>query len=254
MENFIEKHIQEERKSLLQHSVYQQIQSLEDLHLFMEIHIFAVWDFMSLLKALQQRLTCVEIPWMPTDNRATRALINEIVKEEESDIDEAGEPISHFELYLEAMKKAGASDHLMQQFLERVKRVGIDGALDFALLPDGVRAFLKHTFDIVRNGKTHEIAAAFTYGREDLIPDMFRQVVAGLHQSEADKLNTFVYYLNRHIGLDEDHHGPLAHQMITELCGDDAKKWQEAADTALQCLKMRKVLWDGVLKLDKVES
>jgi hypothetical protein len=76
---------------------------------------------------------------------------------------------------------------------------------------------------------------------------MFRQVVAGLQAEHQDKLSTFVYYLNRHIGLDEDHHGPLAHQMISELCGDDAKKWQEAADTALQCLKMRKILWDAVL-------
>lgn len=242
-----------ERESLLKHPVYQQIQTLEDLHRFMSLHVFAVWDFMSLLKALQQRLTCVETPWMPTEDRETRALINEIVKEEESDIDLQGCAISHFELYLEAMQKAGASDHLIKQFLERIRRVGLDGALDFAVIPDGVRQFLKYTFNVIRNGSTHEIAAAFTYGREDLIPDMFRQVVAGLQKTHADKLDTFIYYLNRHIGLDEDHHGPLAHKMICTLCGDDPKKWEETANTAKKSLEMRQILWNAVLVNDNVE-
>jgi hypothetical protein len=253
MNNFIEQKIANERASLLQHPVYAQIQSLEDLHRFMGLHVFAVWDFMSLLKALQQRLTCVETPWMPTADRETRALINEIVKEEESDVDPSGKAISHFELYLEAMHQAGASTHLIQQFLERVQRVGLDGALDFALVPEGVRSFLQYTFEVIRNGKTHEIAAAFTYGREDLIPDMFRQVVAGLHEAHAEKLDTFIYYLNRHIGLDEDHHGPLAHQMITTLCGDDQRKWEEAAHTAQKSLEMRSLLWDAVLGKEAIE-
>jgi hypothetical protein len=251
----IKQQIEPQRQGLLAHEVYKHISSLEDLHRFMELHAFAVWDFMSLLKALQQRLTCVEVPWMPTQDAATRGLINEIVKEEESDVDLEGNFVSHFELYLQAMEKAGATTHLIRQFLERVSRVGLDGALDFALIPEGVREFMSVTFDIIRNGKTHEIASAFTFGREDLIPDMFRKVVAGLGEQHAGKLDVFDYYLNRHIGLDEDHHGPLANQMMLNLCGDDPKKWQEVELSAIRSLEARKVLWDAVMAYSsKVEQ
>src|ERR1700760_2966336 len=97
------------RKQLIEHPLYKHINSLNELSVFMEHHVFAVWDFMSLLKALQQKLTCTTLPWMPAGNANTRYLINEIVTGEESDIDEYGNRTSHFELYLKAMAQAGAS-------------------------------------------------------------------------------------------------------------------------------------------------
>ncbi|MDX5438369.1 MAG: DUF3050 domain-containing protein, partial [Pontibacter sp.] len=112
--------LQEHRQQLLKHNVYQSLETLEDLRLFMEHHVFAVWDFMSLLKALQRDLTSVSLPWMPTGNPTTRRLINEIVLEEETDVDPQGNPVSHFELYLQAMAEAGADKNQIGQLLQSI--------------------------------------------------------------------------------------------------------------------------------------
>ena len=39
------------REALLDHSLYGNVASVADLRLFMEDHVFAVWDFMSLAEA-----------------------------------------------------------------------------------------------------------------------------------------------------------------------------------------------------------
>jgi hypothetical protein len=70
---------------LLSHHLYQHICDERSLRLFMRAHVFAVWDFQSLIKALQRMLTCVEIPWLPSGDPLARRLINEIVLDEESD-------------------------------------------------------------------------------------------------------------------------------------------------------------------------
>ena len=103
------------RARLLAHSLYARMASLDDVQRFMESHVFAVWDFMSLLKRLQRDLTCLDLPWVPVGEAEVRFLINEIVCGEESDVDPAGTRISHFELYLRAMHEAG----------ERVLKTGL---------------------------------------------------------------------------------------------------------------------------------
>ena len=57
------------RAQVVEHSVYHHIEALTDVRIFMEHHVFAVWDFMSLLKTLQRHLTCVTVPWMPQGDR-----------------------------------------------------------------------------------------------------------------------------------------------------------------------------------------
>ena len=159
------------RDRLIGHPIYQSIQSPAALRTFMEHHIYAVWDFMSLLKALQQSLTCVTSPWVPIGSANTRYLINEIVIGEESDVDERGLRTSHFELYLRAMEQAGADTGPVLGMVEAlVAGKALAEVLDTEV-PDGRnRDFLDFTFGTIATGDVHRIAAVFTFGREDLIP------------------------------------------------------------------------------------
>ena len=235
------------RQRLTSHSVYQSLHTLEDLRVFMEHHVFAVWDFMSLLKALQRELTCVEVPWVPRGNPATRRLINDIVLEEETDVDPEGHPASHFELYLRSMRECGADTAPIEQLLAALAQgAAVPEALEAAQAPASVRKFVLETFRIIDSGKPHTVAAAFTFGREDVIPDMFRHLVHDLRQRFPGQLDTFTYYLDRHIQLDEEVHTPLAQQMVRELCQDDAQRWQESRDVAAACMQARVGLWDGI--------
>ena len=112
----IRKNIEPLRQEIMNHKVYSVINDLDDLRIFMKYHVYAVWDFMSLLKALQNNLTCTSIPWFPKGSADTRFLINEIVVGEESDVDLSGNRKSHFELYLDAMHQCDANTLPIQKF------------------------------------------------------------------------------------------------------------------------------------------
>jgi hypothetical protein len=248
---FLQQEVAHTRRVLLNNGLYYRLQSLADLRTFMEHHVFAVWDFMSLLKSLQRDLTCVTLPWIPTKNAATRRLINEIVLEEESDVDQHGQPASHFEMYLRSMEECGADTGPIRRLLASLAAgESVAQALHAAQAPASVRQFVETTFDIINSGKTHAVASAFTFGREDLIPAMFRQLVGELRDRFPGQLDTFMYYLDRHIQLDEEVHTPLAQQMVRELCGDDPQCWQDCQQVAIRCMEARMMLWDGVKLAD----
>ena len=236
------------QQRLAKHPLYASIASIEDLHTFMQSHVFAVWDFMSLLKALQRGLTCVDVPWLPSPQPEARRLINEIVLGEESDLHQ-GRAASHFELYLQAMRECGASTTVIDALLAQLRDGSpLENALRTMSIPDAARIFVQHTFALIQKGQLHATAAAFTFGREDLIPDMFRGFVRELDQQMAGRLELFVWYLERHIEVDGEEHGPMALRMVAELCGDDPQRWQEAGDAAEQALLARRALWDGILQ------
>jgi hypothetical protein len=235
------------RSQLAGHGVYEALQSVEDVRVFMEHHVFAVWDFMALLKSLQRALTGVDVPWLPTGSPRARRLINEIVLEEESDeID--GTPISHFELYHRAMGEIGADRRPIDSLLAAVRAgTPIDVALAECGAPPGARAFVVKTFDIIASGKPHMVAAAFTFGREEPIPSMFRTLLGALSRQGEHMLRSLTVYLDRHIDLDEDRHAPMAVEMLAELCGDDCMRWEEAAQAANAALAARLSLWSSVV-------
>jgi hypothetical protein len=237
-----------QKNELLQHPLYNKVKTIEDLQAFLEGHVYAVWDFMSLLKALQAKLTCTTTPWFPTTNPQTRYLINEIVLAEETDLTIDGRRQSHYEMYIEAMQACGANTFEIEHFLNEINSLkNIFVAIKTSHLHPGIKAFLDFTFTVIEHGKPHEIAAAFTFGREDLIPSMFTSIIKSFQEnlSETD-LSKLIYYFERHIELDADEHGPMAMEMITELCVEDAQKWKEVEEVSILALEKRIGLWNAI--------
>jgi hypothetical protein len=226
------------QRELANHPIYQTFNNLDSIQHFMRAHVFAVWDFMSLLKSLQRHITCVTLPWRPSPYPAEMVrLINQIVVGEESDLDQNGNPTSHFELYLKAMEEIGASTAEIRDFL---------ATMDLTQIPEGTRKFVAHNLEVAQHGHVVEVAASFFYGREKLIPDMFETIVATL-KKENIKAPTFLYYLERHIEVDSGEHGPLALKCLDHLTANDEELKSLAHKSGLEALDQRQKLWDHVL-------
>jgi hypothetical protein len=213
----------------------------------MEYHVFAVWDFMSLVKALQRKLTCTDLPWVPVGSPSTRRLINEIVWGEESDVDQFNQPASHFELYLKAMEEIGADTTPMKNLLAEIQNgTPWEKAVAKSSIPDEIKSFLNFSLTTATQAPVHVIASVFTYGREDLIPDLFIAIIKEMAKEKGANYSTLVYYFERHIEVDSGEHGPMAQQMIKELCGDNSQLWEQANNAAQQALQKRIMLWNFI--------
>ncbi len=235
------------RLEIINHKVYSAIENLDDLKIFMQYHVFAVWDFMSILKTLQNNLTCTNVPWFPKGTADTRHLINEIVVAEESDLDVNGNRKSHFEMYLEAMKQCGADTYQIEKFIEVLTKTGnFELAFAESNTPKEAQDFVNFTFKIIGSNKSYLQSSIFTFGREDLIPGMFFSIVNDIDKKFPHSISLFKYYLERHIELDGDHHSNLALEMTSKLCGTNEQFWNEAEHATLESLQKRIELWDGV--------
>ena len=243
----IESKLEPLRNQLKSHPLYSTLSSIDDVATFMEKHVFAVWDFMSLLKSLQNHLTNVNTPWTPKGKGPTARFINEIVMAEESDVNELGLAMSHYEMYIDAMIQVGADTSNINLFIKAIEKGdNLEDASKKIKLDAPILEFIKFTMDIVNSDKPHSIASAFTFGREDVIPDMFLEIIEQSKTNDDKTYSKLLYYLNRHIELDGDEHGPISLKMVEELCGNDNLKWEDVLETATEALKMRLKLWDHI--------
>lgn len=235
------------RNRLESHPIYDAVESIEDLQCFMQHHIYSVWDFMSLIKYLQSIVAPTTVPWVPQGDPEVRRFINELVLEEESDQTQDGQSFSsHFELYKNAMQEIGASIENIQKFTDKVQSTEIELAINNCQIPEPSRQFTLTTFNFINNNKPHEVAAALALGREHIIPCMFRSILQkiGITEKQAP---IFHFYLNRHIGLDEDFHAPLSLRLLNGLCANESLKIDEAIAAADKAINARIDFWDGVL-------
>jgi hypothetical protein len=213
----------------------------------MKYHVYAVWDFMSLLKTLQNNLTCTQVPWFPVGDAETRHLINEIVAGEESDIDSNGAYKSHFELYRDAMLQCGANLKDIDLFIEKLRSgIPMQTCFENVHTPEAAIDFVNFTFNIIDSKKLHLQSAIFTFGREDLIPGMFISLINDLNKKFPETISVFKYYLERHIEVDGDHHSKIAIQMTENLCSENPTLWEEATAVSIASLQKRIALWDAV--------
>jgi Protein of unknown function (DUF3050) len=216
----------------------------------MEDHVFAVWDFMSLLKRLQQDMTCTRVPWLPAVNPKAAHLINDIVIGEETDVDPDGLYVSHLEVYLRAMEEIGASTVQFDTFCSMV-RAGdpVEVSLTRTGVAQHVRTFVTHTMELANTGTTEEVLAAFFYGREDIIPGMFRRLLKTLYGAKHDEHNLrhFIYYIDRHIELDGDSHGPKGKELLEDQLRNSRDKARRVMLAACTSIEARIALWNGTL-------
>lgn len=270
--------IREHRAALQNHPVYGMVQDRDALRIFMRAHVFAVWDFMTLLKSLQGALTCTRTPWLPVEDTDSARFINEIVLGEETDEVSPGYYTSHYALYLDAMEEVGADTGPMRAF-EAALRAGAppEDALALPAVPPSVRPFVAHTLTAA-SGPTHAVAAVFLFGREDVIPAMFMKLL-GVHAvarprgallarslawkalkgaeralrpervepASAPPSDAFRVYLERHIELDGESHGPMGERLLMNLCRNDDARWDEATAASIAALQARRALWDAVM-------
>ena len=234
------------RQQLEQHPVFESLASPDDLRCFMRAHVFAVWDFMSLLKRLQRDLTCVDVPWMPRHDKVAAHLINEIVLGEESDVAPNGEPASHLDIYLDAMQEIDADTAQFRRFQQLVTN-GVDpiDAMHAVGTPEYVCSFVAHTLHIAAHESTLTVMANFFHGRENVIPRMFTALLQRW-QIDEDRAPMFVFYLRRHIEVDGDSHGPMAQQIIERATADDPVRQELVLHAAIESVKARIALWDGL--------
>lgn len=260
--------IEDDRQQVLRHNIYNIMAENHDngmkdslnqkIATFMEHHVWAVYDYFQLLKRLQRHFTCVELPWRPTKDPKMRHFITEIVAEEECDEAEDGVThISHLELYVRSMEKLGANTKPINQFLAALDdyddMLSFESWFEEILIKSGApkasQEHVKMTMDLARNGSICEVAAVFTFGREDIIPKMFIRILNNHNLASSEEFSIFRYYLQRHIDLDGKDHGPHAIALVNGVCGDDPEKWKQATDAVKKALKARTELWSAVEKL-----
>lgn len=230
---------------LEQHALYGVLDTPDRVRAFMERHVFAVWDFMLLIKSLQASLTSVEGPWVPPADAAAARFVNEIVLGEESDEVSPGRILSHLELYIEAMEEIEADVTPIRSLIDALRRgASAREALLASRAPDAARRFVEAGLGATID-PLHMTAAAFCHGREDAIPRMFRSIIATLDR-HAIACPTMRLYLERHIEVDGEQHGPMAEALLDRLCGGEPGRIRDAEGAAERALASRDRFWTEI--------
>ena len=242
-----------QKHTLVNHPIFSSIKTIEQLRVFMEHHVYCVWDFMSLLKRLQKEICCVQVPWNPVKNAMACRLINEIVLGEESDITPNGNYASHFDIYIQAMEDIGANTqvvkqfiHVMSEYQQNLTQENYQKALH--IIPPIAAKFVSHTLDIALNQSVYANLGSFFHGRENVIPGMFSHLLKTWSINE-EKAPMFHYYLIRHIELDGDEHGPAGDKLIHSMTENNSQAIIEMLDFSIQSVQSRIQLWDDLQKI-----
>lgn len=239
--------IQRLTTELATHRLYHSVKSIADVHMYMEHQVWCVWDFMTVVKAIQRHFLCGDIAWVPPVDALTGHQIYEILMTEETDIDETGgRNSSHFDTYLRAMSQAGANRTAIDLFISVLRGgASIEDALSIAKPPEAARDFVGVTLKIAR-GPVQGIVAAFCLSREGIIPDMFTTFLSHLQMTE--KLSIFEWYLRRHVAVDSECHGPQSVRLFKHIVGDDPIKLAESLEAAREALAARIIFLDKIFE------
>jgi hypothetical protein len=242
-------HIEALLQELDDHPLYPELREAADLRIFMSHHIYAVWDYMSLIKNLQRHLAPATVPWMPEEHPTYRRYVNLLVLHEESDQAPAGISrlpyMSHLALYLAAMEELGADTARPRQFFDRMRREGVEEALESGLIPEPARRFAATTFCLIGEDRPLLVVAALTWGRARVIPQMCRHLLSHM-ELRREQAPALYHYLERHIELYGQSGDLGSTRLLEHLCGDDPTRLEEAEAAAEEAICARIRLWDGI--------
>jgi hypothetical protein len=238
-------------KVLATHKVFCSINSIAHARVYLQHQVFAVWDFMCLLKSLYRKLSTKDI-WYPPTSSISVHLIGSIMLEEESDINEQGDRESHFETFVRAMEELDTDTSQIRGFIAWIKEEqSIEIAFEQIDVNPSIKKFVLSNAEVL-NLESHEVLSAFVFGRELITSIMFTNLMKALqhHMNYMDQshLCTLISYLNRHISLDADEHFPKALKALIELIGDDLAKLDQTIDVAKKVLGIRIDFLDGIHK------
>lgn len=233
------------QKEIREHALYGAITDISSLRCFMEQHVICVWDFMCLLKSLQQAFTCTHTAWVPPVDAEAARLVNEIVLAEESDRLPNGTASSHFEMYLRAMEEVGCDLSVMNEFIDRIRSgQSLVRAVSESRFNDGAKRFVRHTIEVLQQ-PIHVQAAVFFHSRENLIPGIFQEFVREIHRNEMP-VPTLMHYFVRHAKIDADEHTPKAQILLGRVYQGNSQRMLEGEEAAAKALKERLYLWDAI--------
>ena len=218
----------------------QKIQGIDDLRIFMGLHVYAVWDFMHLLKGLRQAVG--------QHHPELINLVDELITEEEIDhlpIDLGGPAeLSHFEIYVRAMREIGSPtrDNIAKTKFDGMHGRSLKNILADPTVPEASREFMKNTQEVLKDGRPEVVASAYTYGRELLVPKLFSELRNRLIERQLP-CPTLNWYLERHISLDGETHGPLATQLVEELTRTEPRAKRRIEAVKKKTLEARERFW-----------
>lgn len=223
------------------------IKTSADLKVFMKSHVYSVWDFMSLLKFIQNEITYNDVPWKPTKYWTNLArFINEIVLEEETDISTIDlEYLSHFELYLKSMEEIWIDTTQIKNLIYNVDYNNLDDFLKNENIPKSSREFMKVNFNYIKEWDILKVVSAFTFWRENIIPEMFIRIIKNLEISNLEA-PTLYFYFKRHIELDGDLHGPLSMKLLEKLADWKNENIKLIEKVAIETIGARKKFWEWI--------
>lgn len=253
-------HLQPWVERITHHPLPHTMTNYKALQMFLHHHVFAVWDFFCLLKALYRELACTDILWQPPLEPYGAHLLHGILGEEEGDTDLTGTPLSHFEWYLHAMNACGANTATINNFIKRLNITPLTttttpdmayqrvcAALDHPSVPKGAQAFVTQTFKSITQ-PLPALAGAFVFGREGITADLFAPIISRIQTFPQKTYNpeVLIRYFQRHVNLDTQNHFPKAFEMLNRFCQNDSSQWQCAQEGAEQALQARLRFLDAI--------
>ncbi|NVJ59807.1 MAG: DUF3050 domain-containing protein [Gammaproteobacteria bacterium] len=251
MLSFKSSRIQYLDNSLNNHPLFNCIHFIEDLKVFMEHHIFTVWGYLSLLKAMQCNLTCASAPWIPVGDPSIRRMINELVCREESNELVGG--LSTFEWYLQSMSDCNANTSSINKMIDSLSH-GEHSFLDLSYLSSPLKNYIITIQQIIKNGSLREIAAAFSAEQSVRLPKPFIKATSSLNKQHPKQTKSFHYYIKsyyqeRYVKEDFTKHGTLTLSLLVRLCNNNNNKYRDCLSVIEQILESKLLLWNSIFSL-----